>query len=85
MSDSCHNDSNNIAIVFTRLRHVKNIAGADTAYACDPRIVKFKEEEKQKKLAVKQAKQDAIAKVKAEENERVGDVCSTILRTISTI
>ena len=43
---------------------------ADNAYACDPRISKFKEEEKAKKLAVKQAKKDA-ARARAEEEERV--------------
>lgn len=41
----------------------------DSAYACDPRIQKFKEEEKQRKLAQKRAKQEA-ARAKVEEEER---------------
>ncbi|CAL1544236.1 unnamed protein product [Lymnaea stagnalis] len=32
----------------------------DNAYACDPRIIKFREEEKEKKNAVKRAKQEAV-------------------------
>lgn len=42
----------------------------DNAYACDPRIQKFKEEEKQRKIAQKRAKQEA-ARLKAEEDERI--------------
>ncbi len=42
----------------------------DNAYACDPRIQRFKDEEKEKKLAVKRAKQEA-ARMKVEEEERV--------------
>ncbi|XP_076448534.1 dnaJ homolog subfamily C member 2-like [Babylonia areolata] len=41
----------------------------DNAYACDPRIQKFKDEEKEKKLAAKRAKQEA-ARQRAEEEER---------------
>lgn len=41
----------------------------DNAYACDPRIQKFKDDEKEKKLAVKRAKQEA-ARQRAEEEER---------------
>ncbi|XP_032218836.2 dnaJ homolog subfamily C member 2 [Nematostella vectensis] len=41
----------------------------DNVYACDPRIKKFKEEEKERKLAEKKAKEDA-AKAAAEEKER---------------
>jgi len=41
----------------------------DNAYACDPRIMKFKEEERQRKLAQKKAKLDA-ARQKQEEEER---------------
>ncbi|XP_064488110.1 dnaJ homolog subfamily C member 2-like [Ornithodoros turicata] len=41
----------------------------DTAYACDPRVQRFKEEDKEKKLAQKRAKQEA-ARLKAEEEER---------------
>ena len=44
---------------------------ADNAYACDPRIAKFKEEEKARKQAQKQAKRDA-ARQRLEEEERVG-------------
>ncbi|KAK2185793.1 hypothetical protein NP493_222g02007 [Ridgeia piscesae] len=42
----------------------------DNSYACDPRIARHLEQEKQKKLAVKQAKRDA-ARARAEEEERV--------------
>jgi len=41
----------------------------DAAYACDTRIARFKEEEKQKKLDAKKAKQDAI-RARQEEEER---------------
>lgn len=41
----------------------------DNAYACDGRIARYKLEEKEKKLAEKKAKQDAIRQ-KAEEEER---------------
>ena len=48
----------------------------DNAYNCDPRIQRFKEEEKQKKLAQKKAKQDA-ARAKAELEEKVKyKICS---------
>ena len=43
---------------------------SDNAYACDPRIQRFKEEEKEKKLAQKRAKQEA-ARQRAEEEEKV--------------
>lgn len=42
----------------------------DNAYACDPRIQKFKDEEKEKKLSQKRAKQEA-ARQKAEEETRM--------------
>lgn len=42
----------------------------DNAYQCDPRIAKFKEEEKQKKLEQKLAKQESIRQKQLEE-ERV--------------
>ncbi|KAK7102753.1 dnaJ homolog subfamily C member 2-like [Littorina saxatilis] len=42
----------------------------DNAYANDPRIQKFKEEEKEKKLAQKRARQDAVRQ-RVEEEERV--------------
>lgn len=41
----------------------------DNAYACDPRVQRFKEEDKEKKLAQKRAKQEA-ARAKAEEEEK---------------
>lgn len=43
---------------------------ADTAYSCDPRIKKFKEEEKARKESEKKAKADA-KKREQEEKERV--------------
>ncbi|OWF43581.1 DnaJ-like subfamily C member 2 [Mizuhopecten yessoensis] len=42
----------------------------DNAYACDPRIQRFRDEEKEKKLAQKRAKQEA-ARQKAEEEVRI--------------
>lgn len=48
----------------------KFFLGVDNAYACDPRIKKFKDEEKEKKLAEKKAKEEA-ARAVAEEKERV--------------
>lgn len=42
----------------------------DNAYACDPRVQRLKEEEKERKLAQKRAKQEA-ARAKAEEEEKV--------------
>ncbi|XP_055958147.1 dnaJ homolog subfamily C member 2 isoform X2 [Patella vulgata] len=43
----------------------------DNAYACDPRVIKFKEDEKAKKIAMKKAKQDAIKqRQEAEEKQR---------------
>ncbi|XP_064633231.1 dnaJ homolog subfamily C member 2-like [Lineus longissimus] len=41
----------------------------DNAYNCDPRIQKFKDDEKEKKLAHKRARQEA-ARAKVEEEER---------------
>ncbi|XP_015749528.1 PREDICTED: dnaJ homolog subfamily C member 2-like [Acropora digitifera] len=48
----------------TRMRNL-----VDNAYACDPRIKKFKDEEKERKLAEKKAKKEA-ARLAAEEKER---------------
>lgn len=45
----------------------------DAAYACDPRILRFKEEDKQKKLDAKKAKQDAV-RARQEEEERVYNI-----------
>lgn len=42
----------------------------DNAYACDPRVQKFKDEEKEKKLAQKRLRQEA-ARAKLEEEERI--------------
>lgn len=42
----------------------------DNTYACDPRIAKFKEEDKERRLAQKKAKADAIRQ-KQEEEERI--------------
>lgn len=52
----------------------------DNAYACDPRIQKFIDDEKEKKLAQKRAKQEA-ARHKAEEGARVSahlNLCSSL-------
>jgi DnaJ family protein C protein 2 len=49
----------------TRIRSL-----VDTAYSLDPRILKFKQEDKDRKLAVKQAKKDA-ARARQEEEDRV--------------
>ena len=45
----------------------------DAAYTCDPRIPRLKEEEKQRKLDAKKAKQEA-ARARAEEEERVNNI-----------
>jgi DnaJ family protein C protein 2 len=43
----------------------------DNAYNCDPRVVKFKEEDKKKKLDVKKARQDEIRqRIEREQAER---------------
>ena len=42
----------------------------DNAYACDPRVIRYREEEKEKKEAQKRAKKEA-ARQKAQEEERV--------------
>lgn len=46
---------------------------SDTAYSCDPRIKKFKEEEKARKESEKKAKAEAKKK-EQEEKERVSPV-----------
>lgn len=50
--------------------NVHYISSSDNAYACDPRIQRFKDEEKERKVAIKRAKQEA-ARAKAEEEEKV--------------
>lgn len=52
---------------------------ADTAYSCDPRIKKFKEEEKARKESEKKAKADA-KKREQEEKERVSVIILDLLR-----
>ena len=47
---------------------------ADNAYACDPRVRKFKLEEKQQKAAQRQAREEAVRR-REEEKERVGAEC----------
>ena len=54
------------------LTHAYFPSVADNAYACDFRIKKFKDEEKEKKLAEKKAKEQA-ARAAAEEKERVSE------------
>lgn len=51
---------------------------ADTAYSCDPRIKKFKEEEKARKESEKKAKADAKRK-EQEERERVSLILNKTL------
>jgi len=41
----------------------------DNAYACDPRIKKFKDDEKERKLAEKKAKEEAVRAAAEEKNE----------------
>jgi len=53
----------------------------DTAYSCDPRIKKFKEEEKARKESEKKAKVDAKKK-EQEEKERVSPIHSHNISTI---
>lgn len=53
-----------------RGKELFTLLSSDNAYACDPRIQRFREEEKEKKLAHKRARQEA-ARQKAEEEERV--------------
>ena len=42
----------------------------DNCYACDPRLKKFREEEKERKVAERKAKEEA-ARLAAEEQEKV--------------
>lgn len=53
-----------------RLSECVCVCVADTAYNCDPRIKKFKEEEKARKESEKKAKAEA-KKREQEEKERV--------------
>ncbi|CAB4045121.1 dnaJ homolog subfamily C member 2-like, partial [Paramuricea clavata] len=48
----------------TRLRTL-----VDNCYACDPRLKKFREEEKERKVAERKAKEEA-ARLAAEEQEK---------------
>lgn len=53
----------------------------DLAYNNDPRIVKFKREEKDKKLAAKKAKQTAAQAQKAEEERQAKEAAAAKLKT----
>ena len=55
---SLHNTNVNISAIL------------DNCYACDPRLKKFREEEKERKVAEKKAKEEA-ARLAAEEQEKV--------------
>lgn len=50
------------------MARIRNLV--DMAYSLDPRIQKFKQEDRDRKLAVKQAKKDA-ARARQEEEDRV--------------
>lgn len=54
----------------------------DTAYSCDPRIKKFKEEEKARKESEKKAKAEA-KKREQEEKERVSHI--SVTQTLSVV
>lgn len=56
----------------------------DAAYSCDPRIKKFKEEERARKESEKKAKADAKKK-EQEEKERVGSICSSICLSLKEV
>ena len=67
-------------LLLKKLKHlttsvILGIFLADNAYACDPRIFRFKEEEKERKAAQKRAKQDA-ARQRQEEEDKVGSEVS---------
>ena len=66
----CSYQLNRVILIWYIVGHHHFSFTVDNAYACDPRIAKFKEEEKARKLAQKKAKQDA-ARQRAEEEERV--------------
>lgn len=53
----------------------------DNAYACDPRIARFKEEEKERRLAQKKARADA-QRQKQEEEERIRREAEEVERKI---
>lgn len=53
----------------------------DLAYNNDPRIARFKREEREKKLAVKKAKQTAVQAQKAEEERQAKEVAVAKLKT----
>jgi DnaJ family protein C protein 2 len=52
------------------LTDVKFSAIPDNCYACDPRLKRFREEEKERKVAERKAKEEA-ARLAAEEQEKV--------------
>ena len=52
------------------MHDVSILPSPDNAYNLDPRIIKFKEEEKERRNAQKRAKQEA-ARMRVEEEERV--------------
>lgn len=52
----------------------------DLAYNNDPRIIKFKNEDKEKKMAAKKAKQSAAQQLKAEEEQRAKELAAAKLK-----
>lgn len=47
---------------------------SDNCYACDPRLKRFREEEKERKVSERRAKEEAV-RLAAEEQEKVYLLC----------
>ena len=64
------NDFDVSHLFFIALYHVFFVLWSDNAYSCDPRIARFKLEEKERKQAEKRVRQEAFRQ-KADEEEKV--------------